>query len=58
MYQQLVRVATNLHYWIVACFIENKDGGQKVGFPLCSYSIVVDIPEIIILMVYGVVGFK
>ena len=39
-------------------FIKDKNSGQNPGasFPLCSYSIVVDIPEI--LIVYSMVGFK
>ena len=28
-------------------FIEDKNSGQKVSFPLCNFSIVVDIPEIL-----------
>ena len=32
-------------------FIEDKNSGQNPGasFPLCNYSIVVDIPEILIV---------
>ena len=28
-------------------FIDDKNSDQKISFPLCSYSIVVDIPEIL-----------